>query len=99
MASIFTAPVYKLEELNNVFVEMTSKNCNQRCESCYIDFGKQTGFGRINKLVKDFIHIEHHTTFTNCGETYQNCYSYFKRELIITNKYIDYGNLHKWHTC
>ena len=55
MTSIFTAPVYKLEKLNNIFIELTAKNCNHRCSSCYIKFN-DTGFG--NKPVKDFIPIE-----------------------------------------
>lgn len=46
--SICTAPVYKLKELNNLFIELTAKNCNQRCNSCYIKFP-------ISKTVKDFI--------------------------------------------
>lgn len=45
------APTYHLQELNNLFIELTSKNCNQRCSSCYIDFP-------INKNVKDFISID-----------------------------------------
>ncbi len=49
--SICTAPVYKMKELNNLFIEMTSKNCNQRCESCYIKFPH-------SKNVKDFISID-----------------------------------------
>ena len=48
---IYTAPVYKLEELNNLFIELTAKNCNQRCSSCYIDFP-------MSKNVKDFISID-----------------------------------------
>ena len=51
MSSIYTAPVYKLEELNNIFIELTAKNCNQRCKNCYIDFP-------ITKSVKDFISID-----------------------------------------
>lgn len=51
MTSIYTAPVYKLEELNNIFIEMTARNCNQRCQNCYIEFG-------ISKNVKDFISID-----------------------------------------
>ena len=51
MSSIYTAPVYKLEELNNIFIELTAKNCNQRCKSCYIDFP-------MTKTVKDFISID-----------------------------------------
>ena len=45
------APTYKLEELNNLFIELTSKNCSQRCPSCYINFP-------INKNIKDFISID-----------------------------------------
>lgn len=55
MASIFTAPVYKLEQLNNIFIELTAKNCNQRCKNCYIEFAP-TGFGQ--KKIKDFISID-----------------------------------------
>lgn len=49
--SIYTAPVYKLEELNNIFIELTEKNCNQRCSKCYIDFP-------IQKNIKDFISFD-----------------------------------------
>lgn len=49
--NIYTAPVYKLEELNNIFIEMTAKNCNQRCAGCYIDFP-------ASKNIKDFISID-----------------------------------------
>ena len=52
MTSIFTAPVYKLEELNNIFIELTAKNCNQRCKNCYLKLPIST------KTVKDFIHID-----------------------------------------
>ena len=51
MTSICTTPIYELKELNNLFIEMTSKNCNQRCKSCYIDFP-------LSKNVKDFISAE-----------------------------------------
>lgn len=51
MSSIYTAPIYKLEELNNIFIELTAKNCNQRCKNCYIDFP-------ISKSVKDFISLD-----------------------------------------
>lgn len=51
MANIFSAPVVELLELNNLFIELTAKNCNQRCKHCYIDFP-------ISKNVKDFIPIE-----------------------------------------
>lgn len=48
MASICTAPVYKMEALNNLFIELTAKNCNQRCNCCFIKFP-------MSKMVKDFI--------------------------------------------
>ena len=49
--NVCTAPIYRMKELNNLFIEMTSKICNQRCESCYIDFP-------ISKKFKDFITID-----------------------------------------
>lgn len=49
--NIYTAPVYKLEELNNLFIELTAKSCNQKCSACYIDFPSF-------KKVKDFISID-----------------------------------------
>ena len=49
--SICTAPIYRLEKLKNLFIELTAKNCNQRCESCYIDFP-------LSKNVKDFISVD-----------------------------------------
>ena len=49
--SIYTSTTYKLEELNNIFIELTAKNCNQRCSNCYIDFP-------MSKNVKDFISID-----------------------------------------
>ena len=52
MSTIFTAPIYKLEELNNIFIELTAQNCNQRCQNCYIKLPLST------KPVKDFIPIE-----------------------------------------
>ena len=51
MTSICTTPIYELKELNNLFIELTAKNCNQRCSGCYIDFP-------ISKTVKDFIPID-----------------------------------------
>ena len=51
MNTVFTAPVYKLKALNNIFIELTSKNCNQRCKSCYINFPS-------TKPIKDFISID-----------------------------------------
>lgn len=54
MNNICTAPVYKLEELNNIFIELTAKNCNQRCQNCYIEFGTKS----LSKFIKDFISID-----------------------------------------
>lgn len=51
MANIFSAPIVELTDLNNLFIELTAKNCNQRCKHCYIDFP-------ISKSAKDFISIE-----------------------------------------
>jgi MoaA/NifB/PqqE/SkfB family radical SAM enzyme len=51
MKSIFSAPVVELSELNNLFIELSGKNCNQRCKHCYIDFP-------IAKNIKDFISID-----------------------------------------
>lgn len=51
MPNIFSAPVVNLEELNNLFIELSAKSCNQRCKHCYIDFP-------ISKNTKDFISIE-----------------------------------------
>lgn len=51
MISICTAPVYRLKRLNNLFIELTAKNCNQRCKNCYINFS-------FEKSPKDFIAVE-----------------------------------------
>lgn len=49
--TIYTPTSCKLDKLNNLFIELTAKNCNQRCKTCYLDlpYGKQ---------VKDFINID-----------------------------------------
>ncbi len=52
MTSIYTTPSYKLKELNNIFIELTSKNCNQRCKNCFIDLPLGS------KKIKDFISID-----------------------------------------
>lgn len=51
MNNILSAPISKLTELNNLFIELTAKSCNQRCKNCYIDFP-------ISKNIKDFISID-----------------------------------------
>ena len=49
--NIYTAPVYKLKELNNLFIELTAKVCNQKCAKCYIEFP-------TFKKIKDFISLD-----------------------------------------
>lgn len=49
--TIFQTPVCQLKELNNLFIELTGKNCNQHCRHCYIDFP-------LSKSVKDFISFD-----------------------------------------
>lgn len=51
MSNIFSAPVIELKELNNLFIELTAKNCNQKCKHCYLDFP-------VSKTVKDFMQVE-----------------------------------------
>ena len=51
MNTIYTAPVCEMKAFNNLFIELTAKNCNQRCKHCYIDFP-------LTKNVKDFISID-----------------------------------------
>ncbi len=46
--ALLMAPVCQMNTLENLFIEMTAKNCNQRCKYCYIDFP-------LTKNVKDFI--------------------------------------------
>ena len=43
--------VVHLQSLNNLFIELTAKNCNQHCKHCYIDFPKY-------KKEIDFISID-----------------------------------------
>mgnify|MGYP000984297029 FL=1 len=49
--TIFQTPACQLKELNNLFIELTEKNCNQHCRHCYIDFP-------LSKSVKDFISFD-----------------------------------------
>lgn len=58
MSNVFSSPVVNLTELNNLFIELTAKNCNQKCKHCYIDFP-------INKNIKDFISIDKIKTALN----------------------------------
>ncbi len=47
----FQTPLCKMKALNNLFIELTAKNCNMRCKNCYIDFP-------LSKNVKDFIPLD-----------------------------------------
>ena len=77
--SICTAPIYKLDELNNLFIEMTSKNCNQRCSGCYIDFP-------ISKKIKDFISIDKvKEAIKDLYKTLKYLKNYYKYEVIIND--------------
>ena len=49
--TIFIAPTCKMKDFNNLFIELTAKNCNQRCKNCYINFP-------LNKNIKDFISLD-----------------------------------------
>lgn len=51
MTKSFTTNTNTLIKMNNLFIEMTEHNCNQRCKHCYIDFP-------IKKNIQDFIAIE-----------------------------------------
>ena len=51
MNTIYSAPICQMKAFNNLFIELTAKNCNQRCKHCYIDFP-------LSKNVKDFINID-----------------------------------------
>ena len=50
-STVLQSPQCKMKDFNNLFIELTAKNCNQRCRHCYIDFP-------LSKNVKDFIQIE-----------------------------------------
>ncbi len=48
---LYQVPKCELKELNNLFIEMTAKNCNQHCKHCYIDFP-------LSRAPKDYISID-----------------------------------------
>lgn len=50
-SSVCQSQIVSMKNLNNLFIEMTSKVCNQHCSHCYIEFPKY-------KKVEDFINIE-----------------------------------------
>lgn len=49
--NIYQSEVVKMEGLNNLFIELTEKCCNQHCKHCYIDFPQY-------KKVEDYIDID-----------------------------------------
>lgn len=49
--NIYQSKTVNLTALNNLFIEMTAKHCNQHCKHCYIDFPQY-------KKVEDFIDID-----------------------------------------
>ncbi len=51
LEKLYQVPKCELKELNNLFIEMTAKNCNQHCKHCYIDFPS-------SRAPKDFIDID-----------------------------------------
>lgn len=51
MNTIYTAPVCEMKLFNNLFIELTAKNCPHRCKHCFINFP-------LSKKVKDFIEID-----------------------------------------
>ena len=50
-STIYQSPVCEMKELNNLFIEMTAKNCNMKCRKCYIDFP-------LSRNVKDFMSLD-----------------------------------------
>lgn len=50
-SKIFKSEVTEMKSLNNLFIEMTAKSCNQHCKHCFIDFPKY-------KKELDFISID-----------------------------------------
>lgn len=50
-SSIYKSEVTEMKSLNNLFIEMSGKSCNQHCKHCYIDFPKY-------KKELDFISID-----------------------------------------
>ena len=49
--TILTAPKVELENLDNLYIELTNQNCNLKCKHCYISFDSY-------KKIKDFIPID-----------------------------------------
>jgi molybdenum cofactor biosynthesis enzyme MoaA len=50
-STIYQSEVANMKALNNLFIEMTAKVCNQHCQHCFLDFPKY-------KKEEDFIDID-----------------------------------------
>ena len=50
-SNIYQSEVVEMKALNNLFIEMTAKNCNQHCKHCFLEFPKY-------KKEADFISID-----------------------------------------
>ena len=56
--SIFYAPVVQMNELNNLFFELTSKSCNLKCGHCFMEknsLKKEKDFLPIDKIKQSLI--------------------------------------------
>ena len=51
MNKILTAPIVKMDQLSELFIELTSRNCNLKCKNCYIPIES-----KVNN--NDFIDID-----------------------------------------
>lgn len=51
ITTVRKSQIATMKSFDNLFIEMTSKYCNQRCKNCYIDFPQF-------KKIEDFIEIE-----------------------------------------
>ena len=59
-AFIMQAPVVELDELNNLFFELTNKSCNLKCTHCYIErnpYKKEKDFLQIDKIKQALLSI------------------------------------------
>jgi molybdenum cofactor biosynthesis enzyme MoaA len=50
-STIYQSEVANMKALNNLFIELTAKVCNQHCRHCFLDFPKY-------KKEEDFIDID-----------------------------------------
>lgn len=50
-SNIYQSEVVEMKALNNLFIEMTAKNCNQHCKHCFLEFPKY-------KKEADFISVD-----------------------------------------